>query len=978
MNNAPTANNMSTGNILKSYLVSIGINFDQEKLKDIQNRLKNFANNLKQAFLKPIEAIKNFASKFAEHFKKPLETIKNFAGKISKAFTDINKKIKAFMQTMQKAFTVISGFATAVISASLAVGKFMNTLAKQDLELDNFSRRMGVSKKTAREFKSAVDSLGASVEEIQFNPELFKQYKDLIADGRKMAVAGDYDKAMANVRSLGFEFVRLKNEANYVFQWVGYYLTKYLSGPMKEAKKYFQNFNEWIIKNTPQISAKIAEVMARIVDVFSSVFKFFGKVSTALSQWWGSQPSWVKNMMAGAGILGAIFLGAQNPLIAIGMVIAGIFLLIDDYIRWTEKRESAFGKIWAAITEACKKCKPIIEDWKKKAIEWFKQVKDNVLICWNELTKWWNENGPALQEFWQDFSKWIGDACNWGIQKIYELLDSLKDFMGKLGFFYAQVQTKGWKQATVDLISGQFDRDYEEAKQGNPNLNTNVSEDLIEQKMKEIKKDLNITQKIRLEMKKYGINNNIEAFENLLRNEAIHQLTQDGKIGPRRIQESFNAGVQASQALNNPPKPKGYNPQTDKYDHFINQAVYEVNQLAKEHPEKYAKVDPNLIKKIIAQESSFNEKAKNGQGKGLMQLEPGAVKDMGVKNVWDPKENILGGTKYISHLLKLYNEDVKNALYAYNGGMGNVDDFLKGDKNALNSITLAYPDAVLGQKVKYNPEASKYNANYFKASKDFTGITDRLVPIKQIDGKACGIVSVAMANNAINGNNNLTEDNIYSAYNYDLLRALNGTNKNKNIRWHDIQHDQGRYGQTKITDSDLKAMYEASKQGLPFIFGANGPKFSPSGYGHFMVGKKVDWEKQIVYYADPATGTIEHCTFKELKNAKQRLDGQGNPVFIPEYVGKQKVKQQTQINPKAQYLNEGQFMPLGNFGMMPLGNNFNPVPNSVNIEGINITINANTDNPQELARQVAESTTVALQDKMQFIGLSRNLGYGFA
>ena len=364
MNNAPTTNGMTTGNVLKSYLVSIGINFDQEKLKDIQNRIKNFANMLKQAFQKPVEAIKNFASKFVENFKKPLETVKNFAGKISKAFADINKKIKAFMQTLQKAFTAIGGFATAVISASIAVGKFMNTLAKQDLELDNFSRRMGISKKTAREFKSAVDSLGASVEEIQFNPELLKQYKDLVADGRKMAVAGDYDKAMANVRSLGFEFVRLKNEANYVFQWVGYYLTKYLSGPMKEAKKYFQGFNEWIIKNTPQISAKIAEVMARIVDVFGSVFKFFGKVSTALSQWWGSQPTWVKNMMAGAGILGAIFLGAQNPLIAIGMIIAGIFLLIDDYQKWTEGKKTAFGKIWVAITKTCKKCKETYEDWK--------------------------------------------------------------------------------------------------------------------------------------------------------------------------------------------------------------------------------------------------------------------------------------------------------------------------------------------------------------------------------------------------------------------------------------------------------------------------------------------------------------------------------------------------------------------------------------------------------------------------------------
>ena len=375
MNNAiPT--NMAEGNTLKSYLVSIGVNFDQEKLKDIQNKLKNFANMMKQAFLKPVEAIKNFASKFVENFKKPLETVKNFTGKMSKAFTDINKKIKAFMQTMQKAFSVVTGFASSVISASVAVGKFMNNLAKQDLALDNFSRRMGVSKKTAREFKSAVDSLGASVEEIQFNPELLKQYKDLVADGRKMAVAGDYDKAMANVRSLGFEFVRLKNEANYVFQWVGYYLTKYLAGPMKAAKKYFQGFNEWIIKNTPQISAKIAEVMARIADVFGSVFKFFGKVGTALSQWWSGQPTWVKNMMAGAGILGAIFLGAQNPLIAIGMVIAGIFLLIEDYQKWTEGKKSAFGKIWEAITKACQKVKPVIEDWKNKAIKWFGEVKE--------------------------------------------------------------------------------------------------------------------------------------------------------------------------------------------------------------------------------------------------------------------------------------------------------------------------------------------------------------------------------------------------------------------------------------------------------------------------------------------------------------------------------------------------------------------------------------------------------------------------
>ena len=73
----------------------------------------------------------------------------------------------------------------------------------------------------------------------------------------------------------------------------------------------------------------------------------------------------------------------------------------------------------------------------------------------------------------------------------------------------------------------------------------------------------------------------------------------------------------------------------------------------------------------------------------------------------------------------------------------------------------------------------------------------------------------------------------------------------------------------------------------------------------------------------------------------------------------------------------------GLWGMTSLGNSnggmhpwtFPNPSNSINISAINITVNANTDNPQELARQVAENTTVALQDKMQYIGYSRNFGY---
>ena len=938
MNNATATNGMSTGNVLKSYLVSIGVNFDQEKLKDIQNKLKNFANKLKQVF------------------QKPAETIKNFAGKISKAFTDINKQIKAFMQTLQKAFSAVAGFSTAILSASVAVGKFMNTLAKQDLELDNFSRRMGVSKKTAREFKSAVDSLGASVEDIQFNPELLKQYKELVADGRKMAVAGDYDKAMANIRSLGFEFVRLKNEANYVFQWVGYYLTKYLSGPMKEAKKYFQGFNEWIIKNTPQISQKIAEVMARIADVFGSVFKFFGKIGTALSQWWNGQPSWIKNMMAGAGILGAIFLGAQNPLIAIGMVISGIFLLIEDYQKWTEGKKTAFGKIWATITKAVEACKPVVKKWNEDCIKWMADVIAN----W-ELAK------PQIQAFWNDFMGWCDTACKWCGEQIQNLTSGFDEFFKKLGFFvdkykwfnYATKQWEvNWIKGAWEMSTGKFQADYDEYK-------------LLEAK-------------------------------NKMANDSVQENVRK-RNAKQTPQESFQEGMKASQALNNPKKPANYNEQKDKYDHFINQAVYDVNKLAEKYPNKYAKVDANIIKKIIAQESNFDEKAegmvedpKTGKlvpsgALGLMQLMPATAKELGVKDRLNPLQNIRGGTKYFAHLLALYNGDVKNALYAYNGGMGNVDEFLKGT-GKLEKETLNYPNAVLGQNVSYNPEASIYNQaqDRIKQAKEYErkqaewekNSKINIQGLYQNDNSSCGLTAVAMANNYLNGNQDLDDKKLREIYGHGFsLLNVAKEQVNKNYTWKDV----GNIGSTNWD----KKIDNALNQKLPVVFGANGNYFSKSGRGHIMLIYGKEGEEYLI--KDPNEGKVKKATKKQLLNAEEYPDG--NFIFIPEYIGKK--KQQPKPTAKKGGFSQLQsnqnpsgFMLNPNFGMMSLGdnemmsfpfgyNNYNPNPsNTINISTINLTVNANTDNPKELAEGLADNITVSLNEKMQFLGLSRNLAYG--
>lgn len=80
-------------------------------------------------------------------------------------------------------------------------------------------------------------------------------------------------------------------------------------------------------------------------------------------------------------------------------------------------------------------------------------------------------------------------------------------------------------------------------------------------------------------------------------------------------------------------------------------------------------LDESLLRAIIAAESRFDAKARSPRGAiGLMQVTPDMAKQYGVRNLYDPTENIKAGAMYLRDLMRLFNDNLNLTIAAYNAG----------------------------------------------------------------------------------------------------------------------------------------------------------------------------------------------------------------------------------------------------------------------------------------------------------------------
>jgi hypothetical protein len=143
------------------------------------------------------------------------------------------------------------------------------------------------------------------------------------------------------------------------------------------------------------------------------------------------------------------------------------------------------------------------------------------------------------------------------------------------------------------------------------------------------------------------------------------------------------------------------------------------DDLVKKAAAKYG-VDPHLVFALMRQESGFHSRAISNKGaSGLMQLMPATARRLGVQNIFDPAQNIDGGTRYLRFLLDMFNGDVKLALAGYNAGENAVVRYgyqvppYRETQNYVKAISAKYsrtkqavkPKATAAQPGQVAPEA---------------------------------------------------------------------------------------------------------------------------------------------------------------------------------------------------------------------------------------------------------------------------------
>lgn len=279
---------------------------------------------------------------------------------IDKAGDHVAKFAGGAVKNLAMAGAAVTSFAAAAV---VGIAKFLDGLGQASIKNEMLARQMWITEQNAMAFNSTLKAMGVSLQDLYLSPTLMSQFQQLRKEANNLQAPAEYKNEIQLIQSISFEFKRMKLEATYALQWIGYYFIKYMSGPILQIKLTLSEINDVIVKKMPSWTKVVAQVMSWFAQFGITTVRAIKDVGRVFDDLGSGIPKNIKLIGGALAALGLIIeTGPLGILIAIFTV---AILLLNDFYTYLDGGESAFGPFWKKLMSMTSGISDTIDNVKK-------------------------------------------------------------------------------------------------------------------------------------------------------------------------------------------------------------------------------------------------------------------------------------------------------------------------------------------------------------------------------------------------------------------------------------------------------------------------------------------------------------------------------------------------------------------------------------------------------------------------------------
>ena len=367
---------MSNLDYIKSYLIKVGVDVDG-----------------------------NSINKYDQFIKKTDSKIGNLVKKIA----GYGVKVNAFWDTI-----LVGSY------------KFSTSIAKADMELQKLSRRMYMSRDSAKALQTTLNAMGldqSDLQDIALNPELTQQYRELLRLSRSLGTPDSVKETLKDIRSISFEFSRLNVIFSHFMERVVHFAFRTLGKPARDFKKFLQDFNQRFAKNIDTWAKRIGTTLGIIVRLALRFKELLADIGGYISSLWSKLTKLQKGIILAIGAIGVAL--KAGPFGTLLTLISGLLMLFDDYKVYKEGGVSAnvLKPVWRQVDNQLNNPDSIFNRLKDTLTEVFdpENIKRQIGELTKKINTWYEEflkNHPVLKSLLEEVTGWT-DKIVQGIKALF-------------------------------------------------------------------------------------------------------------------------------------------------------------------------------------------------------------------------------------------------------------------------------------------------------------------------------------------------------------------------------------------------------------------------------------------------------------------------------------------------------------------------------------------------------------------------------